>query len=249
MMLLIDSGNSRIKWVFVQGDSWLKSGSLPTAEYLHLSDRITSSRKELGKELSAVDQILVSNVAGDKVARHVRDIGMVWQKQPRFIVALNRQCGVTNSYDKSETLGVDRWAGLVAAWSMIGAECLVVNCGTATTIDALSEQGEFQGGLIMPGIALLQSSLYQATAALKPVDGEYAAFPKNTPNAIFSGAIQATCGAVQRQYELLKTNHAKLVLSGGGADDLHSHIDIPMVRVENLVLHGLQIIARDESTA
>lgn len=249
MMLLIDSGNSRIKWAFVQGDSWLKSGSLPTEEYFHLSDRITSSHAELGKGLSDLEQIWVSNVAGDQVARHILGVGMGRQKQPRFIVAKNRQCGVTNSYEKSEALGVDRWAGLIGAWSMIGAECLVVNCGIATTIDALSREGEFQGGLILPGIALMQSSLYRATAALKPVEGTYESFPRNTPNAIYSGAIQATCGAIQRQYEHLKSNHAKLVLSGGGADNLLSHIEMPMVRVENLVLHGLHIIAQDESAA
>ncbi|MGC2166069.1 MAG: type III pantothenate kinase [Gallionella sp.] len=249
MMLLIDSGNSRVKWAFVKGNNWLKSGMLPTSEYLHLSERITSSCEELGKDINDVDQIWVSNVAGEQVADHVRTIGTGCQEKPRFIVARDQQCGVRNSYEMSETLGVDRWAGLIGAWSMLNAECLVVNCGTATTIDALSGQGEFLGGLIVPGIKLMQTGLYGATAGLTPIKGEFESFPKSTPNAIFSGAIQATCGAIQRQHGLLKTNHAKVVLSGGAADDLSSHVNLTIVRVEHLVLQGLQVIAQHESTA
>ncbi len=249
MMLLIDSGNSRIKWALVQRNNWLESRTLPTGEYLHLFEHVTSSCEELGLRVADIDQVWVSNVAGDQVAHHLRTSGMAYGENLRFIVARDQQCGVRNSYQIPETLGVDRWAALIAAWNINNAECLVVNCGTATTIDALSGRGEFLGGLILPGMRLMQTSLYDAAAGLTPSKGEYESFPRSTPNAIFSGAIQATCGAIQRQQELLKAKHPKVVLSGGASDDLHSHIKLPIVRVENLVLQGLQVIARQESAA
>jgi type III pantothenate kinase len=132
---------------------------------------------------------------------------------------------------------------------MVGNACLVVNCGTATTIDVLSAQGEFLGGLIIPGIELMQSSLYGATAGLRHMPGNYESFPRSTQNAIFSGSVQATCGAIQRQYELLKANHAQIVLSGGAAEELLGHLNMPIFRVEDLVLHGLHVISREETAA
>jgi type III pantothenate kinase len=249
MKLLIDSGNSRIKWAYVQGDTRLNGGTVPTAEHFRLAERLASSCGERGGDLKDVEQIWISNVAGEQIALHIGSIDDAWKGKTRFIVSRREQCGVKNTYEKFETLGVDRWAGLIAAWSIVGKACLVVNCGTATTIDVLSAQGEFLGGLIIPGITLMQNSLYAATAGLRPMSGDYEPFPRSTQNGIFSGSVQATCGAIQRQYELLKASHAQIVLSGGAAEELDSHLNMPILRVEDLVLHGLHVIAREETAA
>ena len=76
-----------------------------------------------------------------------------------FIGAREKQCGVRNGYAKPAQLGSDRWAALIAAWHLVQRKCLVVDSGTATTIDTLSGQGEFVGGLILPGVELMQRSL------------------------------------------------------------------------------------------
>ena len=128
-----------------------------------------------------------------------------------------KQCGVRNGYSSAAQLGSDRWAALISAWHMVSGKCLVVNCGTAITIDTLSGQGEFLGGLILPGVELMQRSLVAATDQLKSEQGEYAPFPLNTADALFSGAIQACCGAIERQYTLLDDDGAPVVLSGGAA--------------------------------
>jgi type III pantothenate kinase len=150
-----------------------------------------------------------------------------------------------NRYSRPQQLGCDRWAALIAAWQQIGGACLVVVCGTATTIDALSDSGEFLGGLILPGVALMQQSLTTATAQLNAVDGEYADFPRNTADALLSGAIQASCGAIQRQYALLNTT-SPVLLSGGAAHLLLPQLQLPVKMVDNLVLHGLLLIAQEE---
>ena len=100
------------------------------------------------------------------------------------------------------------------------------------------------GGLILPGIALMRSSLMDATALLEAQRGDYADFPRNTSDALFSGAIQASCGAIQRQHALLDAA-APVLLSGGAAHLLLPHLTLPVQMMDNLVLQGLLLIARE----
>lgn len=233
MRLLVDAGNTRIKWALVGGDEWLASGALPTAEAATLSARLA--------EVSRIHDAWVSNVAGDAVAQALRD-GVAADRW-HFVSAREQQCGVRNGYENPVQLGSDRWAALVAAWHLVGGSCLVVNCGTATTVDALSNEGEFLGGLILPGVELMQRSLCGATARLEAGQGKYAAFPRNTADAMYSAAVQATCGAVERQQGLL--GDVPVVLSGGAADALRERLKLPLRLEDNLVLQGLQLIARE----
>jgi type III pantothenate kinase len=239
MKLLIDAGNTRIKWAFADGADWLRSGALHTGQAGELSQCLAG--------LPDVQQIWVSNVAGAGVARHIRDIGDALRLEPRFIAAQQAQCGVRNNYRNASQLGSDRWAALIAAWHLVGGDCLVVNSGTATTIDSLTAAGEFAGGLILPGVELMQHSLQEATAGLEAVQGEYAAFPQNTADAMYSGAIQACCGAIDRQRALSGDVDAPVVLSGGVAAQLQEHLNLPLRIVDNLVLQGLLLISREAS--
>lgn len=234
MELLIDAGNTRIKWALVRGGEWVQHGVLPTGRADELPQCFSAIR--------GVRQIWVSNVAGEEVARHIRNIGT---EQFHFVVAREMQCGVRNGYADPSQLGSDRWVALIAAWRLIGGSCLVVNSGTATTIDALSATGEFIGGVILPGVDLMQRALCGAAAHLKPAQGMYAAFPRNTADALFSGAIQASCGAIQRQHALLGDDNAPVMLSGGAAAQLHAHINLPVRMVDNPVLQGLLLIAQE----
>lgn len=254
MKLLVDAGNTRIKWALVQGVDWLRSGVLSVAQADVLPQHLTGQDPStgLGQPLPAanlrdIEQVWVSNVAGEEVARHIRDIGVGRNVMPHFVVAQAEQYGVRNGYAHAGQLGSDRWAALIAAWHMMREECLVVNCGTATTIDTLSAQGEFTGGLIMPGVELMQSSLGAIAARLTTGGGAYMPFPDNTADAVFSGAIQASCGAIQRQHALLSHDRAPVVLSGGAAGVLHDHLKMPLRVVDDLVLQGLFIIAQEAS--
>ncbi len=200
------------------GDGWLRNGVLPVGQAGELPGIFPNSQKPGSQE---IEQIWASNVAGEEVARHIRNIkaGRI-----NFIVAKDMQCGVHNSYANAGQLGSDRWAALVAAWHLVRGKCMVVNCGTAITIDTLSGQGRFLGGLILPGMELMQRNLVAATNQLKLAQGKYAAFPLNTADALFSGAIQACCGAIERQYVLLEDDSTPVVLSGGAAGVLQAHL-------------------------
>ena len=253
MLLLIDAGNTRIKWSLVNGEDWLCSSVLPAEQAGKLSQHITCHLDRLRTGLHDIQQIWVSNVAGEEIARQICSNSAGMSGQPHFVVALKAQCGVRNSYSNISQLGSDRWAALIAAWHLVQGKCLVVNSGTATTIDTLSEQGEFLGGLILPGVELMQHSVVAATAQLKAAQGKYAPFPLNSADALYSGTIQASCGAIERQYTLLNDDSTSVILSGGAAELLQPHLNqklfsVPPRIVDNLVLQGLLLIAQEANT-
>jgi type III pantothenate kinase len=252
MKLLIDAGNMRIKWALVSGADWLCSGATPTAQAGRLAQEIAErlARQKPGTSLQDIRQIWASNVAGEACAQQIRSIGAATSVQPHFVAAREKQCGVRNRYAEPLQLGSDRWAALIAAWHLVQRACLVVDSGTATTVDALSAKGEFVGGLILPGVELMQRSLASAASQLGPAQGVYAPFPQNSADAIFSGAIQASCGAIERQYNLLDDDRAPLLLSGGAAKLLFTHLgrqrcSSPPQVVDNLVLQGLLLMAQE----
>ena len=236
-MLLLDAGNSRIKWALVENGAWVRQGVAGITEWAVLRQAFST--------LPPPHKILVSNVAGEKMEQYLCAACAVWSCPVEFITAKAEQCGVRNTYVQPAQLGSDRWAALVAAWHQVRAASLVVNCGTATTVDALSDEGEFLGGLILPGVDMMRHSLVEGTAQLETDEGSWREFPRNTADAIFSGAVQATAGAIHQQFELLGIPGAQCLLSGGAADSIQPHLKLPQARVDNLVLQGLQIIGQE----
>lgn len=240
-MLLMDVGNSRCKWALVQNGGWTHQGVVGNTEWLALQQALAV--------LPPPSRILASNVAGEAMAQRLRSVCSGWKCSLDFVTATAMQCGVRNGYQQPERLGSDRWAALIAAWNQVQAACLVVNCGTATTVDALSSQGEFLGGLILPGVSLMQHSLATNAAQLMAEQGTLQDFPCNTADAIHSGMLRATLGAVRHQFDLLKgrCGAASCLLGGGAAGVVQPHLDLPLERVDNLVLKGLQIIGESKA--
>lgn len=240
-MLLLDVGNSRCKWALVQDGRWLHQGVVGNTEWVVLQHAFAA--------LPVPARILASNVAGEAMAQCMRTVCNRWACPVEFVTARAWQCGVRNGYEQPERLGSDRWAALIAAWRHVRGACLVVNCGTATTIDALSAQGEFLGGLILPGVSLMQHSLATNTAQLDAEQGVLRDFPRNTADAIHSGMLRATLGAVRHQFGLLQARGGPVhcLLGGGAVDVVRPHLDLPAERMDNLVLQGLQIIGETEA--
>ncbi|MDP2805987.1 MAG: type III pantothenate kinase [Gallionellaceae bacterium] len=235
-MLLFDVGNSRCKWAYVVGDKVAHRGAVGNIDWSAMMNELAA--------LPMSSRVLASNVAGDKISQRLRDV----YPSAHFVTAQTEQCGVKNLYDTPSQLGSDRWAALIAAWHKTQRACLVVNCGTATTIDALSAQGEFIGGVILPGMTLMQQSLLQGTAQLVEIAGSVQNFPHNTADAIQSGLLRATVGAIEHQYKLLARDEVAIcVLSGGAALHIKSYLNMPVQLEESLVLDGLQIIGESHA--
>jgi type III pantothenate kinase len=234
-VLLFDMGNSRCKWGYVKDDRLLHSGVVDNVDWSVLEVELA--------RLPTPSVIWASNVGGEVMAQRLLRVCANWSVPVNFVAAQAELCGVRNLYDQPEQLGSDRWAALIAAWHQVRRACLVVNCGTATTIDALSAQGEFIGGLILPGLTLMQQSLSQGTAQLSVSKGVVQNFPRNTADAIASGVLRATLGAIEHQFTLLQVDgEAVCILTGGAADPLMHFLQMPVQFEKNLVLKGLQLI-------
>ena len=119
------------------------------------------------------DRIVASNVAGPDVANQMEEICKRWAMEIQWAAAEQSQCGVRNSYENPVQLGSDRWAALIAARSIAPKGCVVVNAGTAMTVDALSAEGVFLGGLIVPGLATMRRALAESTAAVGAAGGSF----------------------------------------------------------------------------
>jgi type III pantothenate kinase len=191
------------------------------------------------------------NVAGE--AARVRVEGQLarWRLAVEWLGASAEAAGVTNRYERPWQLGADRWASLVAARRRVQSgdapdtPCVVVNAGTAVTVDALDASGVFHGGFILPGLRLMLRALADNTAALKVPPGRYQDFPTTTPDALYSGAMQAVCGAIELMRMRLSdgSGQAKCYLAGGAAPEVAPHLAPPVELVDNLVLEGVLVLA------
>lgn len=246
-ILIVDSGNTHVKWGLHDGSGWLKQGIAAQAGKVLLLDREWQDLREPAR-------ILVSNVAGTDAKADLSELFTRWKAEPQWVTAVAYQCGVRNYYADPAQLGSDRWAALVGAWDLQRQGCLVVDAGTAMTVDALSDTGEFLGGIITPGVDMMQAVLIEHTASLKPGEGQFCDYPDSTADAIFCGAIHALAGAVERMAALLATtlgHPPDCILCGGAAQRLQPRLNLNVRIVDNLVLEGLLLIAREsmENTA
>jgi len=236
-LLCLDAGNTRLKWGLREGGRWRVQGARPHADTGTLA-AVLPVRPE---------RILACNVAGAAVAARIAALADTLGAPLDWFASRPVQGGVTNGYDDPAQLGPDRWAALVGARALPAGPALVVMAGTATTIDVLEADGRFAGGLILPGLALMAEALARNTACLPAAHGGYRDCPTNTDDAIVSGAVHATLGAIERMARRLAGVDFCVILSGGAADLLAPHLDfLPVMRVDNLVLEGLARAASAE---
>ena len=239
-LLAIDAGNSRIKWGLADNSGWLRRAWLDTTDAKAIVDA--------WQDLPAPARIVISNVAGEAVRRALTHALERFGVATDWVRGRDQQCGVKSGYADPAQLGSDRWAGLIAAWHFYRRACVVVNAGTTMTVDALSHEGVFLGGVIVPGLDLMRASLERGTAQLKLQPGAFYYFPDNTADAIMSGAVNAAAGAIDRIHGYMAETgqaDALVVLSGGAAPLIKPRLNAKVELVDNLVLEGLLEIARE----
>jgi len=242
--LAVDVGNTRLKWALyatpVPGAGMVAHGAV----FLEAIDQLAEGQ---WRDLPPPSSMLGSIVAGEGIRRRTEEQLEIWDVEPRWVVSGASACGVTNGYDHPTRLGVDRWVALIGARHRILARgaprpVLVVMVGTAVTVDALDTQGNFLGGLILPGFGLMLRALEMGTAGLKAPTGEAVEFPTNTSDALMSGGADAIAGAVERMHRKLLKHTGRepaLMMSGGAAVKLASISDLPFETVETLIFDGL----------
>lgn len=241
--LLVDLGNSRLKWA-VSGDGWREGATV------HPENGIGKLLDQLWSELPVPTAVVMVSVAGDEtreaVEQWVRDH---WHLAVHRARAQREQFGIVNRYHDPATLGADRWVALLGARAEVpsGAVC-VVSCGTAVTVDALTVQEEFAGGVIFPGLGLLRKALTIGTAHVRASEGdELSCLARSTGDAVAAGTLYGLTGAIERvcrEFEDSLAQPMKLIITGGDVDRIAARLTRPARRVPGLVLKGLDRIAR-----
>lgn len=240
MILAIDIGNTRTKWgCFDTHGVLVEQGAADNFSIAML----TSTFRQHGDCRRAV----VSNVAGEVIGARMAQVLAGLNIPALWIKSQAVACGVSNGYESPETLGTDRWAALIAAWNTHHAPCIVVNAGTAMTVDALSGAGDFLGGLIVPGLGLMRTSLATGTAAVSPALGQWRDFPATTADAVHTGMVSALAGAIRHMSDLLELREGRspvCLLSGGDAETVASALPLSTTIAPHLVLQGLVLLEK-----
>lgn len=258
MRLLIDVGNSAVKWAIIDG------AVVPQAEFeLHrgtvagLRDRLWSAWQGRGPLTAALGACVADAAVAAEVEAAARkmEVPLQWvRSQPVFAGEFR----LDNGYRHPEQLGADRWHGMIGACQLIlqsrssvpGDPIVVATAGTATTVDCIeiaADRFRFVGGCIAPGMRLMLESLAAGTAGLPRARGTWVAFPETTDEAIVSGVLDAQCGLIERVTErcAVRTRRRPTLLLAGGhaellAERLRAAGHAPMIE-HNLVLRGLAL--------
>ena len=250
MDLLIDIGNTRIKWASLDEESIGIQSAVAHAALTRdqLIEQVLQNERP--------ECVLVSNVGGARMAELLTDaLAHRWGMSPTFVESSAEACGVRNSYPEPRKLGVDRWLGMIAVHALEERATCVVGVGTAMTIDAVTADGMHLGGVIVPGPDLMISSLMRGTSDIlsRAADGSIATqlFADNTLGAVHQGAVNALAALVERAIDAIRLNlHVSpaVILTGGACERVEPLIAAPCIVIPDLVLQGLAVLRVSSSS-
>jgi len=239
MILLIDSGNSRLKWAIFQ------DGKLHKNYALNNQTLNANKLSEAWKDLAVPKRLYIASVSPSALLDIVKSVAAeLWPNVPTIQVKSEPHgFGVHNSYLQPEKLGVDRWLALIAAHNLYQKPTCIIDCGTAITIDFMGADGNHQGGMISPGLTLMKKSLATNTDLLEFNEANYVLGPANfTEAAIYNGTLSAAAGLIE--YVLSKQDPSlTILLTGGDAVVIAKHLSVSAIIDLNLVLNGLAVVA------
>ncbi len=238
--LLLDGGNSRLKWAWVENGTFATVGSAPYRDLSPLG-------AEWAEKADGNVRIVGCAVCGESKKAQVQE---QLARKIEWLPSSAQALGIRNHYRHPEEHGSDRWFNALGSRRFSRNACVVVSCGTAVTVDALTDDGHYLGGTIMPGFHLMKESLAVRTANLNRPAGKRYPFPTTTSNAIASGMMDAVCGSVMMMHCRLKEKNGEdkpvdVIITGGGAAKVAEALPPAFlaentVRVAvNLVIHGL----------
>jgi type III pantothenate kinase len=243
MILLVDCGNTRLKWAVSAPGLW-RTGVLSLAE-----GDLQALLDQPWRDLPKLQRAVVCCVAGEASLAAI-DCWLRARRgvEPVVFRSAARTLDIVNGYREPASLGADRWASLLGARGLTREPVCVVDCGTAVTIDALSGAGEFAGGVIFPGLRLLRASLARGTNAVRPPPGSDAScLGLSTADAVAGGTLFGLAGAIERvvrEQEARLGAEAHVLITGGDAELLAARIARPLRHVPDLVLQGLARFAQ-----
>lgn len=246
MNLLIDLGNTRIKWAFDVAGRLEHQGSAERGD-----DAFPESVIETWRQGPVPDTIAVASVVTDLytiLLNHA--LHRVWKTGASYLGVKQDQFGVHVAYRKPELFGVDRWLALVAARRRIVGPVVVVSCGTALTIDVMDGDGNHLGGTINPGLALMQSALLDRAEGVQrgmrlAAEEDDSWLGIDTRGGMALGSLYAAVGAIEHvvtrtQKQLRQT--VSVIIAGGDGQRVAAELGFESELVNDLVLRGMQAV-------
>ena len=247
--LLIDAGNTRLKWATLRG---ARLGRTQVSAWSERTVARIARRLLRGR----FDRVLVCSVAGTALERALRQAARAaGAPAPQFIRSTRHAAGVRNGYVQPWRLGADRWVAMLGARARYPGRALcIVDVGTALTIDLLDTQGQHRGGMLTPGPALMVESLLRDTAGIRRRAGPRfgaavrtaTTFGRSTRAGLLSGSALACAALIERAVREARAElggRPRLLLAGGGAAPVASFLRIAHERVDALVIQGLAMLA------
>jgi type III pantothenate kinase len=236
--LLVDVGNTRLKWAFLQ-ESRLVTGRALVNQQITRHELVETWNMQTPPE-----RLAIACVSSAPLLELVLTVAVELWPAIKIVRVKSKAhaFGVHNAYQLPEKLGVDRWLALVAVRNLYNKPACIVDCGTAITVDLIDADGKHQGGLISPGLTLMKKSLATGTEALQFHETNYEFGPANhTEAAIYSGTLAAAAGLIE--YVLTKqSNTMSVILTGGDAEIIATQLLIKPIVDPDLVLRGLAIV-------
>ncbi|VAX06806.1 Pantothenate kinase type III, CoaX-like [hydrothermal vent metagenome] len=241
--LLVDIGNSNLKW------AWLQQGQLsPFESCAYGVNGVAALAYRSWSHAAKPCRVIVANVAGQQIADELQHwVLSEWGIESEFIVAPAQGLGVTNAYGQPEQLGVDRWLALIAARKLTKDHVCVVDCGTAITIDVLAPDGQHLGGLILPGLTMMrQTILDQTQIPFFEASASTGLLAQDTAAAIAAGSLHAAAALVERVMLHMTEPEGitpKLMLTGKDAVRIKEVLTSDAAIEPELVMQGLALVA------
>lgn len=250
-VLLIDIGNTRIKWARFDGKAL---GSQRAAAHSGWGGE-DFARRVIGSG-RGLERILVASVAGKRVARSLllaaRRAGA---PPPEFVVSQRAAGGVTSGYLEPWRWGVDRFVAAIGAHRLGGKRAVcVVGVGTAMTIDLVDAKGLHRGGAIIPAPTLMVDTLLRNTDGIRRraqggAKGGQGLFGRSTRAALAQGSRYAAAALIDRAADearsLLRCRSSLIMLTGGGAPSVQPLVRSTCISVPDLVLQGLAVLSAE----
>ncbi|MCB1758711.1 MAG: type III pantothenate kinase [Gammaproteobacteria bacterium] len=244
--LLVDIGNTNLKWCWLQGGARTRIDHAP-----HRDSPTARLLDRIWRDSETPKQILIANVAAPALNIHIEDwVEKEWRCPIRVLQSERIFAGVTNAYRTPAQLGVDRWLTLVAARRFYPHDICIVDCGTAVTIDLLRRDGEHLGGQILPGFDLMRQSLLERTH-IPRVDSDLSEIPllgRDTRSAVAAASLFSVIALityVMRQARSLMDSAPMLLLTGSDSERVASGLGRDTVVDLDLIMKGMAIYAEE----
>ena len=210
MYLLIDIGNTRIKWQQRDDKNILLTDSILVEEFMDIDF----------SSIKSIDKIIVSNVNHSVVLDKLKEILSKF-KCPIIETKPISNEYLINDYEDHKTLGIDRWLTALGAWKLYQRPLLVINAGTAITIDLIEldreSKAHFKGGMILPGVAISLAVLNNSTNLIDTEIGKSHYPSLNTKDAVTTGIMTSIQGAINLVCRKLPSS-LPILLTGGDAN-------------------------------